>query len=219
MGRLVGVAAPEVTALVSEWRNYRASQNDQGVVTGGWERWCPVVQQTTPWYPWPVQLMRLDFNREHEQKELPPLPWWVTGTVKPPPITPTYNYESRLITTSFQSATIRFDLLPYNDNTTQLQVCGPAEGSWFGEATWSGGPDWFGDIIEAQPSDTRWTGLELGLSPTEVGLPEQGDDRIVARRQWPLTSRTKDQSDEYFVTTEVVEWEGTVTLTHTAPLS
>ncbi|HKZ20855.1 MAG TPA: hypothetical protein VJQ57_12155 [Acidimicrobiia bacterium] len=208
IGRLVGAAIPEIAGLLAEVRHFEAYGTDQGTVAVGWEPWCPITEQVPPWPPWPLQLMDLDFNRERDQRELPPLPWWIA---RPPQAGPTYKYESRLITTSFETATIKFDVLPYNMGEFSY-TCGDHSAS---------GPTaaWFEQIVEAQSPDTTWAMVETGLSETQVNLLEHGEERVIARRQWPHSSKTTERLEEFDHYTQVVEWEGTLTLTHTAPLS
>ena len=55
VGRLIGEAVPVWTGLGAQYRTFVTSQNDQGVVTGTWQPWCPVAYAIGPWKPWPVR--------------------------------------------------------------------------------------------------------------------------------------------------------------------
>jgi hypothetical protein len=220
VGRVIGEAVPVWTGLGAQYRSFATSQNDQGVVTGTWQPWCPVAYAIGPWKPWPVRLHTLDFNRERVQRVVPPLLFWPGAPGGAPPewgvwLGPRdperlveFDYDSRLVTTSFKSAEVFFESLPGTDETV----------SWCsGGQTDADADRIFAFLLAARPADTKWTwdnGLFLGL----MGLPEEGSHPVIASRTWPFGRRSVSEPATALSggETSILEWEGAVVLTHTA---
>jgi hypothetical protein len=206
IGTITGKAIPESAVLEARHRDYDRADSDRGVIDKGWGAWCKVEYRTGTFQDWPVELTSLDFNRERDQRVLPPLPFWATGILPEPP-GPTINTEGQLRTTSFVVAKLKFD-----------GIDGPAESTSYRCATTSGaghyasGGGGLGILLLAHPADANWQAGGDGLAPAFVAISKGGTHPVIAQVDWTTCAPPPPNPNAVDVPT----CNGSLTLTHTA---